>query len=59
MYRSRPDPRAVGCCCSAAPPFEEELLMWWNFVGRDHDEIVAFRTEWEASRQGADTRFER
>jgi redox-sensitive bicupin YhaK (pirin superfamily) len=38
-------------------PFAEELLMWWNFVGRDHDEIVAFRTEWEASRQGAETRF--
>ena len=31
--------------------------MWWNFVGRDHDEIVAFRTEWEASRGGAATRF--
>jgi quercetin 2,3-dioxygenase len=38
-------------------PFAEELLMWWNFVGRDHDEIVAFRTEWEASRGGAATRF--
>jgi redox-sensitive bicupin YhaK (pirin superfamily) len=38
-------------------PFEEQLLMWWNFVGRDHDEIVAFRTEWEASRGGAETRF--
>ena len=38
-------------------PFEEELLMWWNFVGRDHDEIVAFRSEWEASRGGAATRF--
>jgi quercetin 2,3-dioxygenase len=38
-------------------PFSEELLMWWNFVGRDHDEIVAFRAEWEAARGGADTRF--
>jgi quercetin 2,3-dioxygenase len=38
-------------------PFSEELLMWWNFVGRDHDEIVAYRTEWEASRGGAATRF--
>jgi redox-sensitive bicupin YhaK (pirin superfamily) len=28
-------------------PFEEELVMWWNFVGRSHDEIVAFRKEWE------------
>ncbi|MDQ1628687.1 MAG: quercetin 2,3-dioxygenase [Actinomycetota bacterium] len=39
-------------------PFEEELLMWWNFIGRDHEEIVAFRTEWEASRAGAATRFD-
>jgi quercetin 2,3-dioxygenase len=28
-------------------PFEEQLVMWWNFVGRSHDEIVAFRAEWE------------
>ncbi|GAA2247736.1 pirin family protein [Herbiconiux moechotypicola] len=27
-------------------PFGEKLLMWWNFAGRDHDEIVAFREEW-------------
>ncbi|SDD11800.1 pirin family protein [Actinokineospora iranica] len=30
------------------PPFAEEIVMWWNFVGRDHDEIVAFRAAWEA-----------
>lgn len=29
-------------------PFDEELLMWWNFVGRSHDEIVEFRSEWQA-----------
>jgi redox-sensitive bicupin YhaK (pirin superfamily) len=29
-------------------PFEEPLVMWWNFVGRDHDEIVAARDDWEA-----------
>jgi hypothetical protein len=22
--------------------------MWWNFVGRNHDEIVAFRDAWQA-----------
>jgi|tagenome__1003787_1003787.scaffolds.fasta_scaffold20955483_2 redox-sensitive bicupin YhaK (pirin superfamily) len=39
-------------------PFEEELLMWWNFVARDHDEIVGLRAEWEAMRGGAaGTRF--
>ena len=21
--------------------------MWWNFIGRSHDEIVAFREEWQ------------
>jgi redox-sensitive bicupin YhaK (pirin superfamily) len=28
-------------------PFDEEIVMWWNFVGRSHDEIVAFRNAWE------------
>jgi redox-sensitive bicupin YhaK (pirin superfamily) len=28
-------------------PFGEEIVMWWNFVGRSHDEIVAFRDAWE------------
>jgi redox-sensitive bicupin YhaK (pirin superfamily) len=30
-------------------PLAEDLLMWWNFVGRDHDEIVTARQDWEAS----------
>ncbi|GGM72828.1 hypothetical protein GCM10011609_05800 [Lentzea pudingi] len=29
-------------------PFGEEIVMWWNFVGRTHDEIAAFREEWQA-----------
>ncbi len=29
-------------------PFGEDIVMWWNFVGRSHEEIVAFRAEWEA-----------
>ena len=29
-------------------PFEEDIIMWWNFVGRGHEEIVAFREAWEA-----------
>lgn len=28
-------------------PFRERIVMWWNFVGRDHDEIVAARQAWE------------
>jgi redox-sensitive bicupin YhaK (pirin superfamily) len=34
-------------------PFAEELVMWWNFVGRSHDEIAAYRQQWE----DADERF--
>jgi redox-sensitive bicupin YhaK (pirin superfamily) len=28
-------------------PFGEEIVMWWNFIGRSHDEIVAYRSAWE------------
>jgi quercetin 2,3-dioxygenase len=28
-------------------PFAERIVMWWNFVGRDHNEIVAARQAWE------------
>ena len=30
-------------------PFGEALVMWWNFIGRDHDEIVRSREDWEAA----------
>ena len=29
------------------PPFGEQIIMWWNFIGRDHDEVVGFREQWE------------
>ncbi len=29
-------------------PFGEQLVMWWNFVGRSHDDIAAYRQLWEA-----------
>ena len=37
------------------PPFGESIVMWWNFVGRSHEEILAFRQEWQAqiTRNGA------
>ncbi len=28
-------------------PLNESIVMWWNFVGRSHDEIVAFREQWQ------------
>lgn len=29
-------------------PFGEEIVMWWNFIGRSHEDIVEYRTEWES-----------
>jgi redox-sensitive bicupin YhaK (pirin superfamily) len=29
------------------PPFGEAIVMWWNFVGRTHEEVVAFRGAWQ------------
>lgn len=29
-------------------PLNEEILMWWNFVGRSHEEVVAFRRQYQA-----------
>jgi redox-sensitive bicupin YhaK (pirin superfamily) len=29
------------------PPFDEPIVMWWNFVGRNHEEILGFREEWQ------------
>ncbi len=28
-------------------PFGEPLVMWWNFVGRSHEEVTAYRDEWQ------------
>jgi redox-sensitive bicupin YhaK (pirin superfamily) len=33
-------------------PFDERIVMWWNFVGRDHDEVVAARDAWQARADG-------
>jgi hypothetical protein len=37
-------------------PFDEQIVMWWNFVGRSHDEIVDFRTEWSDGDRFGDVR---
>jgi redox-sensitive bicupin YhaK (pirin superfamily) len=28
-------------------PLGEQLVMWWNFIGRSHDEVVAYRDAWQ------------
>jgi quercetin 2,3-dioxygenase len=43
-------------------PFEEDIVMWWNFIGRSHDEVVGYRTQWQADVVGGgseDGRFGR
>ncbi|HEU4541846.1 MAG TPA: pirin family protein [Jiangellaceae bacterium] len=37
-------------------PFDEELVMWWNFVARNHEEIVQARESWEAGRDFGEVR---
>ena len=29
-------------------PLGEQIVMWWNFIGRSHEEVVAFRAQWQA-----------
>jgi redox-sensitive bicupin YhaK (pirin superfamily) len=41
-------------------PLGERIVMWWNFIGRSHEEIVQFRTEWQdqvIERARSDGRF--
>ncbi|MCW4385396.1 pirin family protein [Salinibacterium sp. SYSU T00001] len=28
-------------------PLGEQIVMWWNFIGRTHEEVVAYRKEWQ------------
>ncbi len=28
-------------------PLNERIIMWWNFIGRTHEEVVRFRSEWQ------------
>jgi len=37
-------------------PLGEQIVMWWNFIGRSHDEIVAYRAQWQAERGRARSR---
>ena len=29
-------------------PFGKSIVMWWNFIGRSHDDVVAYRAEWQS-----------
>ncbi|CAN5402662.1 pirin family protein [soil metagenome] len=36
-------------------PLGESIVMWWNFIARSHEEIVAFRQDWQADVVGGGT----
>lgn len=41
------------------PPFGEQIVMWWNYVGREHEEVLAYRAEWERLlAEGVSDRFQ-
>lgn len=40
---------AVRVLMIGGEPLNESIVMWWNFVGRSHEEIVAFRATWQAA----------
>ncbi|MGI5128676.1 pirin family protein [Pseudonocardia sp. CA-107938] len=39
---------AVRALLLGGVPLGEQIVMWWNFVGRSHDEVAAFRRQWQA-----------
>jgi quercetin 2,3-dioxygenase len=41
-------PSALRALLIGGEPLGEPIVMWWNFIGRDHDEIVGFRAAWQA-----------
>jgi redox-sensitive bicupin YhaK (pirin superfamily) len=38
-------------------PFPENIVMWWNFIGRTHEEIEVFRSEWQDGLETGSERF--
>jgi quercetin 2,3-dioxygenase len=30
-------------------PLGEQIVMWWNFIGRSHEDIAAYRAAWQAA----------
>ncbi|MET0590431.1 MAG: pirin family protein [Naasia sp.] len=45
--RLRGGPDGTRVLLIGGTPFGESIVMWWNFIGRDHDEIVADRAAWQ------------
>ena len=47
LVLTNPADRPARVVLLGGEPFEESIVMWWNFVGRNHEEIVEFRRAWE------------
>ncbi|MGY1752481.1 pirin family protein [Blastococcus sp. SYSU D01042] len=45
---TNPGDRPARVVLLGGEPFGEPVVMWWNFIGRTHEEIAAYRAEWEA-----------
>ena len=61
MHALRPGTQAL---LIGGEPFNEHLVMWWNFIARNHSEIVEMREAWnargsqdEAAKQSSMTAF--
>ncbi|MEZ0339353.1 pirin family protein [Mycobacterium sp. pV006] len=48
LHLTNPGDRPARVMLLGGEPFTEPVMMWWNFIGRTHDEIVEYRTQWEA-----------
>ncbi len=46
---TNPTDRPARIMLLGGEPFDEGVVMWWNFIGRDHEEIVRLRDEWNAA----------
>ncbi|WP_351225906.1 pirin family protein [Streptomyces sp. NPDC002133] len=44
--------RPVRAVLLGGEPLNERIVMWWNFVGRSHEEIVTFRSQWQQQMTG-------
>jgi quercetin 2,3-dioxygenase len=45
-----PEPTRV--LARGGKPFGEQIVTWWNFTGRSHEEVAAFRADWQRQRAG-------
>lgn len=45
---TNPGDRPARVMLLGGEPFREPVVMWWNFIGRTHEEIAAYREEWQA-----------